>query len=319
VTWISSAARVGHGREAIFGTAATINRSFGIYNLDLDLPDQEVELLKYRSYGFGRKWFKIRGGKRSRQANHPVIRTSGEFFYYAFGKEEFTSGTPNTHILTPTDGATLPSFSFGTYLPGENNFRRTFVGCVVNTLNIQISEGRELNVSGDILTKSATAPSGTAFTAPEPQGEPYVFYDLASNVSIGGAPFAKVNNLSFVLNNTLNTRYFLQAGNPRDPAKFTTSYPDFTLNASLVPSGFSSGHDDSVYHLLLNDDQRFDVEFEVSRGGTDLLKFEFLDCMARSAPHGLKASGEEVETSLRIDPSLIRCTVQDSIASYSTL
>jgi hypothetical protein len=354
--YVSSGSRVAFGRETTFGTKATTNRKLGIIHQGFELPDLQREVRAYKSFGVGRRMQNVVQGRNERTATIPVLPTSGEMFYYAFGKnntggtgEDFTVDTPsagiNQHVMSPQNLAELPSFSLGVALEGSPNFLRTFTGCSVNQLQVSLSEASELQMSLDIMAKDTVdwdSASPTLFARPDLSGiRPYMFYDRAANVTIGGTynyttnamtggrTFAQVKGFNMSLNNNLKAHWFSQDStsiDTKDPFVFTTGYPEFDLTMEITPRGklggtpaTNAGTDLDAIYDLLEEGVRGDILIPFQKSATDKLHFVFDDCMIRTAGHGLNDDGNDVTVQVSVQPSEFRVIAYDAITAYSAL
>ena len=330
--YVSSGSRIAFGRETTFGTKATTDRFLGITHAGQSLPDKQVEVKQYRSFGTGRRWYKNVAGRRTRPGTLDFLPTTGELFYYAFGTEVFNdngnpAAAPNDHTLTPANSANLPSMSLGVALEGNPDFLRTYTGVSVNSMNVSLTEAGELTTSMDILAKNVEdddTASPTLFTQPTDdeaatsQPCPYMFYDRAANVTFMGDTIARVKGFNWSIQNNLKAMYFSQSSNAQDPFTFLTSYPDFELTIDIVPAGKISGDTDALYYFLENETIG-DITIPFQRDTNDTLAFTFDDCAITTAPHNLPEDGGEVTVSVTLRPETVQVDVTDQLTAYASM
>lgn len=365
--YVSSQSSVAFGAESTFGTSVTPDRFLGITNSGLELPDLEQDLHEYNNIGTGRRRFTIVEGRdQYGPATIDLIPTTGALFYHIFGTETFEAAanlaiSSNVHTLMPDDkgdtpagnspsttanATELPSMTLAVDLEGSNDFRRDFVGTVIESANVSLTENAELSVSidvraHDVENEDASSPSALNTPSTDDSGgtpTPYMFYDRDANVHLGGTfsytgptytssdlgysggrTWANIESFSWSINNNLKPLYFTQASDAKKVAKFVTSQPDFSLSMELVPdSNLSSQDEDAVYDMLENGTTG-DILIPFQRADEDELHFVFEDAHIRSAPHSLGEEGDEVTVSVEAAVEEVRVIAIDSIAQYSTL
>lgn len=335
MVWVSAGSRIGFGRETSFGSQQTITRFLGITNQSIELPDKTVDVKTYNSFGQGRKRFLVMAGRNERNGSLPLIPTTAELFYYLFGADTFTGGSPNKHVLAPASVVSLPSMTLGVALEGTPNFLRSYVGTIIDGADVSLSEGGELQASFDLFAKDVLdeqTGSPALFTQPSGSGQaPYMFYHANANVNLmgvydyaadtgitGGKEIASIKSFNWSLRNNAKKHWYFNGAASRDPALFTTSQPDFSLSLQLMPSGKLSGDTDAVYHLLEASTQG-DILLPFFRSANDRIDVVFEDAILRSAPHPLDESGGEVVVNCTVEAEEVRVVVRDSIGQYSTL
>lgn len=200
--------KIAYGKESGLGGAATVNKSLGILNSGISLPDKTADVKQFRSFGAGRRWHKSVVGRYEFQGSIPFLPTNGETFYYAFGADSVIdasgAGTPHyVHRMYPANKAALPSMSvtaeiggglddtFGTLTDSGNaRFRRTYKGVTVNSMSWSLAEAGELACSMDVVAQDITADDtdpGTDLNVDPEAGSPYMFYDRAAKIQLAGS------------------------------------------------------------------------------------------------------------------------------------
>lgn len=343
MAWISAASRIAYAREASWGTrpeafggaggsGSVTPRFIGITNQGIEWPDKDLDVKSYRSFG-QRDIYLNKAGKRERSGTLPFTPTSAEFLRYVFGQDGFTGGSPNVHILSLLNSATLPSFAFGSILEGSPNFRRIFLGCLVDSCEFSIDETGELQTSisymcKDVVDEEQSSP--TLFTQPTNPftDAPYMFYDAGSSIKIGGSydfvgnsytggrTIGMVKGFSFSVKNNLKRNFAFGGG--QDVYRITPGYADFDLTMQIQPSGKLSGDTDSIYDLL-EAETKFDVLIPFLRSANDKLDFVFDDVIMKSAPHNWPEDGNEITVSTTFVPESVRAVAYDSLADYDSL
>lgn len=343
--YVSAISRLAFGREASFGAkpsafsggagGSSAARFLGITNQTIDPPDQDNDIKKYRSFGAGRRWFTTMVGRQEFRGTIPFVPTTGELFYYAFGIDSFTGGSPNVHVMYPeADTATLPSFTLANALLGSPNFLRCAVGCTIDSLSLSLNENAELNAVAEIIAKDVENEDDatpTLFTQPTGASQvPYMFYDRAANITIdgtynyttnaiaGGRSIARVKSFNWELRNNLDPKNFSQSTNAQKVFVILKKYPDFSLSMDVVPAGKKSGDTDAIYDLLVAGTQG-DILIPFQRSASDRLDFVFDNARIKAAPHSLSDDGGEVSVPVTVECEEIRVVARDSIATYGGL
>lgn len=364
MVWVSSQSDLAWSLESTFGTAATPDRFLGIMNSGVALPDLQQDLKEYNNIGTGRRRFTIVEGRDEYgPATIDFIPTTGAAFYPVFGTEAFEADTPttgvNAHTMTPDDkgdlpsGATttsnateLPSFTLAVELEGSPNFRRDFVGTVVESCNVSLTENAELSMSWDVRAQDVenegdASPTSLSTPSNDDSGgtpTPYLFYDRGANIHLGGSftytgptyssadlgysggrTWANVKSFSWSINNNLKPLYFTRDSNAKKVAKYVTSNPDFSLSMEIVPDAqLSSSDEDAVYDMLENGTEG-DILIPFQRADNEELHFVFEDAHIRSASHDLGEEGDEVSVSVEAAVEEVRVVSIDGIAAYNGL
>lgn len=344
MAWISAASRLAYAREASWGTrpeafggtggSGSANPRFiGITNQGIEFPDKELDVRQYRSFGHGRDFYLTHPGKVERAGALSFVPTNAEFLRYVFGQDTFTAGTPNVHVLSVLNSAVLPSFALGAALEGIPDFLRVFLGCIVDSCEFTLDENGELQLSvgyfcKDVVDEELVTP--TLFTQPTNPftDAPYMFYDAAATIKIGGAydfgtniytggrTIGAVKGFTCSIKNNLKRNFAFGGG--QDVFRITPGYIDVDLSLQIQPSGKLSGDTDSIYDLL-EDESRYDVIIPFQRSATDRLDLVFDDVIMRSAPHNWPEDGNEITVSTTFVPESIRAVSYDSLADYDTL
>lgn len=344
--YISAGSRLGFAGEVTFGTKVTPDSFFGLTNQDIELPDVELDVRQFRSFGFGRRWAAQVPGRRTYKGGLPITLTNAEMLYYAFGSETFVAdggGGYNIHVLDPTETAVMPSFTWGAGLVGQedtNDFLRNWVGTVISGAAYTAGESGELTVDFDTFSidvEDEQTDSPTLFSQPSGAGEiPYMFYDRNANIRVAGVydfssvytaagayvdrytgarAWSRIKSFNFSVNHNLKEQYYYRSTSAQNPAEFITSNPDFDLTLQLVPAGKLAADDDAVYDLLVGE-TAFDVLIPFRRTDTDRLDFACDNCIVKSAKHGLSTEGNEVMVEVILAPETIRAIAYNTAGTY---
>lgn len=258
-TWVGSQARLAFGRETTFGVRATPSRFLGITNSGWEGLDKTLNVNAYRNIGSGRRFFTTIAGRREygpKTLN--FLPTTGELFYYIFGTDSFTGGSPNVHLCFPVASATMPSMTLSSALEGSPNMQRTAVGTVVDGATFSLTEGGELTCAMDLTARDLIewdVSSPTLLTQPAGTNQrPYMFYDRAASVSImgtydysantmsGARTIAQVKGFNCSIRSNLRPQYF---SNSADTTTLTGTVS--TTNGSATVTGTGTAFDTQLY------------------------------------------------------------------------
>lgn len=333
--YISASSQISFGAETTPGTrASSLTKILGITNQDITFPDKQLEVLKYYTFGGGRRPRRLMPAARTREGSLGIVPTSGELFAYALGKDSFSSPTHTLTINGPGTNparAILPSFSWAATMFDDaqtRTFQRVFVGSVIDKLDFEVRKEEELDMnlsikSLDVEDETLSSPTVPSLTQPATTGvasRPYMWYD--STVTVYGNTQARVEGFFGGINNNLKTKRYLVSGTGQNPAEYLTSNVDWTLGMDFVPAGFLSSHTgsggiESVYHLLENESVG-DVSITLIRGTgpENSLKFDFTDCIFKEAPHSWSREGNEMVVPVKIEPREFTVTVKDTNSQY---
>lgn len=214
--YTSSTARLAFARETTLGRYVAPARFLGITHQAVDPPDVSVEPLPYNTFGTtavapaggtvaARRYQTILQGKKERKRSITFLPTTGEFFYYGFGVDDFSAGAPNTHVMYPAAIAVPPSMSMAYANPGSSDFQRFGLGMVTDTIRCQLSEARELQVTWDYMARTmrghdiaapTLVPSIATSDSIRSGARPYMFYDRQANITLGGTYDFSANTMS---------------------------------------------------------------------------------------------------------------------------
>jgi hypothetical protein len=296
--WIGANSRFGIGREQRDvaypppAVAPYAMEFIGITHKGFTMPDAKVEWGDYRvaTTNHGRESFRRWPKKITRPGTLPFVPVNPRFLYYPTGKYTFKAGTgphgKNQHIFEVQNGGSLPSFTAGFFLQGTVPFQRRFRGCVVQSQQLNIREGAELEASwqyfgGRVLDHDIDAVSGTQqLNDPTPFGSndplkvrPYMFYDTDADVGVAGAfdevsytwgfgangrRIARVKSAQIGLQTGVRAQHFYGSGAiPRDaqePFAYTSGNASRSLSMTIVPTAhkknLGGARADAVYDLL---------------------------------------------------------------------
>jgi hypothetical protein len=288
--YTSATGRLAFGRETSLGKFATPDRFFGITHQAVELPDVSVEPLPYNSFGSTgtapaggtvaiRKRATVLQGRKERKRSITYLPTTAEPFYYAFGVDDFTPGSPNIHVMYPAAIAVPPSRTLAAANPGSPNFQRLFMGYVVDGLRVQLSEARELQVTEDYMARVARAydlPAPTLLPSIATQASiragarPYMFYDRQANVTLGGTydysansisggrSIARVRSFDWSIRNQAKAHHFSNNG---DRTQLTGTVT--VTNGSAVVTGVGTTFTTDLFagaHVLFQQDAGFSLK-----------------------------------------------------------
>lgn len=148
------------GKEDTFGTTATTDKSIGIITgVSAQLSNNLIDI---RSIG-NRQKEDIIVGNADASLSVEGDMNSGALFSLMFGQEYVTTtSSDRQHWFVDTGGGTVVTntghpFSISTNYDSTTDLRKVFVGCKVNSIELNFERGGKLQFSADILaTKVGT-------------------------------------------------------------------------------------------------------------------------------------------------------------------
>lgn len=352
MAYVSAASRIAFAREDNFGTkteafggtageGSASPRFIGITDSGFPMFDANLDVRQYRSFGSGRNWFKNIPARVRYEGNIPFLPTTGEMFYYALGNETFEADTPsagtNRHTLTPDESATLPSMNVSGALLGSSDFLRTFLGVTVDSFSGTLQEAGEVSAefevkSQDVVDWDNSSPN--VFTQPTDDGSgdiiPHMFHDRTANITMlgtydsathsitGGTDIGNVTRARWGIQNNIEGRWYSRSSNAQNPAKFTTSFPDFNFQFTMEPDSMFENDDEAVYWMV-EGEERGDILLPFERPDGTKLDFVFEDAMLQAAPHSLDEDGSVIKVQVQPVFTDFRVVVEDDLGEYSTL
>lgn len=313
------------GTETDQGTSVTPDRLFGLVQESTSLPDPSIQWIEERVIGGDRKIFQKVDGQRAYEGGSiPVVPYDGAPLAYLFGSETVNVDTDidgnsetgtDTHVLT-VNTADLPptqtiEASYKGFGSSQDNFVRTFAGCAVNSGEISMNNESELQTSLDYIAMDVS--TGTSInaskTTPDSR-DPWIFADAASDLSMFGTSFARVEQFSFGLTNNLEQGRYIQSNDPEKPYEITYANAEFEMSATITVD------DDSLYSELRSPTSggfKGEIEFEKPSG--EQLRITAKDCNFAEAPHEIPGDDSTIQVDVSIIPEDLEVRVEDTQTS----
>jgi len=293
------------------GQANTANsgfRSFGLVQESTSLPDPSIQWIEERVIGGDRKIFqKIDGQRVYEGGSIPVVPYDGLPFAFLFGTETVSGDqhtfTINVEDLPPTQ--TIEA-SYKGFQGGQDNFVRTFSGCAVNSGEISMNNESELQVSLDYIAMDVDTGTSITTGVDPAERDPWIFADTASNLTMFGQPFARVEQFSFSLTNNLEQGRYIQDNEPENPYELTYASAEIEMSATITVD------DDTLYQELLNPTAggfEANIKFDKPNGNT--LEITAFDCNFAEAPHEIPGDDTTVSVDVSIVPEDLEVLVED--------
>lgn len=320
------------GAEPTQAEAVQPDRSFGLVQESTSLPDPSIQWIEERVIGGDRKIFnKVDGQRVYEGGSIPVVPYDGAPLAYMMGSETVNTDTDidgnsetgtDTHVLT-INSADLPptqtiEAGYKGFQSGQDNFVRTFSGAAVNSGEISMNNESELQTSLDYIAMDVTEGSvdsngdlieGTTIQGPESPADrqPWIFADVASDLTMFGTSFARVEQFSFSLTNNLEQGRYIQTDDPEKPFEITYANAEIEMSATITVD------DNTLYNELRNPTQGgFDsvIDFE-KPGSEERLRIKAIDCNFSEAPHEIPGDDSTIQVDVSIIPEDLEIRVED--------
>lgn len=309
------------GAESEQATAVTPDRLFGLVQESTSLPDPSIQWIEERVIGGDRQVFNKVDGQRAYEGGSvPVVPYDGAPFAYLFGNEQTNVDTDidggsdtgtDTHVFT-IQTETLPptqtiEASYKGYQSGQDNFVRTFSGCAVNSGEISMNNESELQVSLDYIAMDVETGTTIQATKTTPDDrDPWIFADAASNLTMFGTPFARVEQFSFALTNNLEQGRYIQSNDPEKPFEITYANAEFEMSATITVD------DNTLYDELRNPTaEGFSGEIEFQKPSGETLRIIAKRCNFAEAPHEVPGDDSTIQVDVSIVPEDLEVRVED--------
>jgi len=225
----------GVGAETVYGTAVAAAQHVDIASATLDIPsDTELQ----HGGGIGRSASLHRPGFYAPTGNLVYafdIHTIGWFLRWALGGYVYTAapGTPpevglHLHEIYGNESNNLPSF---TTRLGKDLFEHVFSGCVVNSLEIAVSDGWAQATIDIAAQKDAKAVIQPVEDLLLPDAYPLAFHEVTASVN-GGDISSKVRSVTISIVNNVDVANGRRIGS-RFPRAIPAGARDVTFSSEL--------------------------------------------------------------------------------------
>jgi hypothetical protein len=177
---------------------------------------------------------------------------------------------------------------------------REFKGCVFGSGDITLDGNDDLllELDFDALEEEVGATKGTASgTTLSEQG--FSFADQASNLSVFGAQFSRLNDFTLSIDKNTEVKNYLNSTEPRDPDEILLNNAEITIDATITVS------DSAIINELLDGTNQFTTSIGFVNDAGKSLEISASGCKIRSAPHDLVEEG-----SVDVDVEIVASDVQ---------
>lgn len=318
-------AQLSVGNESTQGTAVTPTRLFGFVQENTSLPDPNINWIEERIIGGTREIFnKVEGQNVYEGGSIPVTLYDGAPIAYLLGNDSVSADTnisgstetgTHTHTITALTNDLPPTQTIEASFEAAassaaNNFVRTFEGCAPQSGEITVTSEEELKCTLDYIAMGVS--TGTSITSVStPSRSPWLFHDVASNLSLFGTSFARVDDFSLSVTNNIEDGRYIEDTEAPDPFELTYGATDYELSATITID------DNSIYNELISptsDGFTAQLEFEKPGSGENL-RITCSKCNITTAPHNIPAEETVVSADVTIIPESVTVKVEDTSAN----
>lgn len=271
---------------------------------DLELPDPEFEYEE--EYYFGNDSTpsnKEKGQVELTDGSLTVKPVSGYPFALLLGANS-ADGNGNV-VITPKLKDPPQTINVG--VAQDGHFDRIFRGGLFGSGSFSISNDGELQMDLDL---DALSVDQTSFTEDNnvPNRPVWTFANVSSNLSLGAATFARLQDLSVDFSHNHNTSHYAEDSDGPYPTEH--EYGNKTIEGEATIAVVDS----TIYNDLLLTDTKFNTEISLSKSDCDIT-IRLIDCNLRSAPHNPPEEGKmEVDCEIVAEDIEIVVT-DDNLAS----
>lgn len=318
------AAQIAVGVEETQGTSVTPTQHFAQIEEETDHPDPENNFYEERVIGGDRELYdKSLGQVAYAGGSYPTVVVDALPLVWAFGEESYSSPT---HTITAAGvgssskerppSLTVEATQYGR--GGGPDFIRTFSGVVCESGTLSIDNDSRLTFEADAIalgvdpeTASDTDVGGLS------AGNPWVYSDISSNLTINGTAFARVSDFSLDIDNQPASRYYVTSDSGADPFEILYGNVAYDLSATVTAD------DKTLYNEVVNQNLDIDVSLAFTRGNGDTLNISVsgvgLTESPYSTPRGDSGEDEIIEVETTGTPESVTITVDDSERSQAVL
>lgn len=190
-----------------------------------------------------------------------------------------------------------------------SNFIRTFKGCMVNNLNITMSEGEICNCEVGYKAQSVVYSSGAVTTVTSRTTKPYMWSDITVHLP-SGTKLQNATDFSFTINNNLESRFPLNGS--RTIEQLIPLARDYEVSATFLMDSSNASDLYNTYYINGNSFNSM-VEMKAVAGSAFIIMSgcRITDMTVPSPVEGLH------EQTATIKPTSVNVNVYDAIGSYN--
>lgn len=313
------------GTESTQGSSVTPDRHFGLVQESTSLPDPSVDWIEERIIGSTREIFnKAEGQHQYDGGSVPVTPWDGAPMAYLLGSDSVATDTningnaetgTNTHTITALTDDLVPTQTIEAAYQAlasstASDFVRTFTGAAPASGEIAVNNEEELKCSLEYMAMGVT--TGTTPTSVSlPNREPWLFHHVASDLSLFGTSFARVQDFSLSVNNNLEDGRYINTSSGHDAFEITYGPTEYELSCTITID------DNSIFNELQSptlDGFKAEMEFE-KPNNSENLRITATSCNFASAPHDIPADETTVDVDVTLIPESVTIKVEDKTTS----
>lgn len=296
------------GTETEQKSEAAVTRYPGFLTGSQQVADPEVEWIEERVVGGNREVFQHVEGPRSFDGgNWTVVPFDGWPISWLLGSE--TANTDTTDVEPKMDGAPPTATVEANFYGGtQDDFSRAFVGVAPDSGDIQVNNEEELEISlstqalgltADTLDGTRTPTTGISLS----QAQPWTFKSAASNLTVFGTTFARVEDFQLSINNNINVERYIESDEAPEPYEVLYGNIDYTLDLDIAIT------DDSLFQEVVNPTSGgFAVDAVFEKPGGDQLSLSVGEARMENADHEIPDDGK-----ITVSPSIVPRTVSATV------
>lgn len=257
-------------------------------------------------------------GPTTRTLKMTVLPQDFRLLAYAFGNAS-VSGTYGHSITELNTTGTFPSFSIEEAKAGTANLKRTYAGCILDTLTVTANEGEEVKFECDVIAQSVAYSTAAITAVTSGTKIPYLWSDCkgleVSGTSLGLDGFLnETKNFSFKLENSSQVNHYVaESRNIGKPIPANRAYTaEATVNMTEA-----TGAKLWINHISGTE---FNAAFWITRAGSastsgaDFIQIWMTGCTMKEASHPNPIDGV-VEQKLVIRPRTCGASGCNTIAT----
>jgi hypothetical protein len=303
--------------SGVYATASGARQWIGLVQDNTPKEGAGVEPIRFQG-NYNRNVGLFTDGKLEYEGTFNFYPQDWKFLAFAIGSCQNLTGS---HIISETnsDGANyavanqiLSSFTLEdskkTAAAGSN-FIRTFKGCMIDSLNITMSEGEIANCEVGYKAQSVVYSSGTVTTVTARTTKPYMWSDITVHLP-SGTKLQNATDFSFNISNNLESRFPLNGS--RTIEQLIPLARDYEISATFL---MDSANASDLYNTYYINGNSFNSMIEMKAGaGSCYIIMSGCRITDMTVPSPVEGLHEQTAT---IKPTSVNVNVYDSIGSYN--
>lgn len=315
------ASQIAVGVESTQGTSVAPTRHLAKIEEETEHPDPEINWYEERVIGGDRELHGKSLGQRVYEGGtYPCIVVDPLPLAWALGAESF-DGT-DTSTLTPKMDGKPPALTVEAALTGRGggtDFVREFTGVVADSCTFGTDNDDRLTAEIDAIALGVDPNASETSVGSYPTGDPWIWSDISSDISIGGTSFARLTDWEIGIENNVSARHYITSSvtTQGDPYEILYGNVGYDFSATIVAD------DDALYQEVVSTSATATVDLEFTRSNGDLLSITLSGVDLTEAPYptprGEDADDEVVEVEASGIPEGLTIDVQDTVNSAAVL